>query len=87
MLIHVDTELGARDLLNNHMAYVAISRGAHEAQIFTNDREQIGAALGRDVSHRSAHAPELRLEQALVPERELVKEHLPRYEHGMGLGL
>jgi hypothetical protein len=28
VLIHVDTELGAKDLLNNRMAYVAVSRGA-----------------------------------------------------------
>ena len=63
VLIHVDTELGAKDLLNNRMAYVAVSRGAHDAQLFTNDREGLGAALGRDVSHRSAHAPEVRPEQ------------------------
>ena len=37
VLIHVDTELGAKDLFNNRMAYVAISRGAHDAQLFTND--------------------------------------------------
>ena len=46
VLIHADTELGARDLLNNRMAYVAVSRGAYDAQIFTNDREKLGAALG-----------------------------------------
>ena len=63
VLIHVDTELGAKDLLNNRMAYVAVSRGAHDAQLFTNDREGLGAALGRDVSHRSAHAPEFGQEQ------------------------
>jgi len=40
--IHVDTELGAKDLLNNRMAYVAVSRGAYDAQIFTNDREKLG---------------------------------------------
>lgn len=28
VLIHVDTELGAKDLLNSRMAYVAVSRGA-----------------------------------------------------------
>ena len=33
VLIHVDTELGAKDLLNSRMAYVAVSRGAHDAQI------------------------------------------------------
>jgi hypothetical protein len=38
VLIHADTELGAKDLLNNRMAYVAVSRGAYDAQIFTNDR-------------------------------------------------
>jgi hypothetical protein len=36
VLIHVDTELGAKDLLNNRMAYVAVSRGAYDAQFFTN---------------------------------------------------
>jgi hypothetical protein len=37
----------------------AVSRGAYDAQIFTNDREKLGAALGHDVSHSSAHAPEM----------------------------
>jgi ATP-dependent exoDNAse (exonuclease V) alpha subunit len=58
VLIHVDTALGAKDLLNNRMAYVAVSRGAQDAQIFTNDRQQLPQALGRDVSHTSAHVPE-----------------------------
>ena len=30
MLINVDTELGAKDLLNNRMAYVAVSCGAYD---------------------------------------------------------
>jgi hypothetical protein len=45
------------------VAYVAVSRGAYDAQIFTNDREKLGAALGHDVSHSSAHAPEMKPEQ------------------------
>jgi hypothetical protein len=36
--------LGAKDLLR--MAYVAVSRGAYDAQLFTNDREKLGTALG-----------------------------------------
>ena len=56
VLIHVDTELGARDLLNNRMAYVAVSRGAYDAQFFTNDREKLGAALGHDGSPKCACA-------------------------------
>ena len=44
MLIHVDTELAAKDLLNSRMAYVSISRGAFDAQLFTNDREKLPTA-------------------------------------------
>jgi len=59
VLIHIDTELGAKDLINNRMAYVSVSRGAHDAQIFTSDREKLPQALSRDVSHQSAHVPEI----------------------------
>ncbi len=57
VLIHVDTELGAKDLLNNRMAYVAVSRGAHDAQLFTDDREKLPKTLGHEVSRESPHAP------------------------------
>jgi hypothetical protein len=45
------------------MAYVAVSRGAYDAQIFINNCEKLGAALGHDVSHSSAHAPEMKPKQ------------------------
>ena len=83
VLIHVDTELGAKDLLNSRMAYVSVSRGAYDAQMFTNDREKLGVALGHDVSHRSAHAPENTPEQSITPQREIG----PRQEQGLGLGI
>jgi hypothetical protein len=84
VLIHVDTELGARDLLNNRMAYVSVSRGAHDAQIFTNDREKLPAALGHDVSHKSAYVPEMKQEQVVTPQREIA----PKQENfDIGLGL
>ena len=85
VLIHVDTELGAKDLLNNRMAYVAVSRGAYDAQFFTNDREKLGAALGHDVSHQSAHAPEVkpREDQTIAPQRET----RPQEGQGQGQGL
>jgi hypothetical protein len=67
VLIHADTELGAKDLLNNRMASDAVSRGAY---VFTKDREKLGAALGHDVSHSSAHAPEMKQEQAVTPQQE-----------------
>jgi len=83
VLIHVDTELGAKDLLNSRMAYVAVSRGVYDAQFFTNDRKKLGATLGHDVSHQSAHALEAKQEQAIAPQREIG----PRQEQGPGLGI
>jgi conjugative relaxase-like TrwC/TraI family protein len=83
VLIHVDTELGAKDLLNNRMAYVAVSRGAYDAQIFTNDREELGVALGHNVSHQSALAPELTPEQSIAPQHEIA----PEIEHGYDIGI
>ena len=89
MLIHADTELGAKDLLNNRMAYVAVSRGAYDAQIFTNDREKLGAALGHDVLHSSAHVQEMKLEQkqelAVTPQREIAPKHEQSFDFGLGL--
>jgi conjugative relaxase-like TrwC/TraI family protein len=83
VLIHVDTELGAKDLLNNRLAYVAISRGAYDAQLFTNDSEKLEAALGRDVSHQSALAPELAAQQSIQPQQ---LDITPVIEHGYGMG-
>ena len=83
VLVHVDTELGAKDLLNNRMAYVALSRGAHDAQLFTNDREKLPAALGHDVSHQSAHASEIASSKPAQQEIAPKQEH--SYGHGIGL--
>ena len=85
VLIHVDTELGAKDLLNSRMAYVSVSRGAHDAQLFTNDREKLPAALGHDVSKQSAHVPEITPNQTIAPQQEISKGH--QQEHGIGLGI
>ena len=83
VLIHVDTELGAKDLLNSRMAYVSVSRGAYDAQLFTNDRQKLGATIGHDVSHSSAHVPEVKREQPIAPQREIG----PRQEQGLGFGI
>jgi conjugative relaxase-like TrwC/TraI family protein len=86
VLIHVDTELGAKDLLNNRMAYVAVSRGAHDAQLFTNDREKLPSALGHDVSHQSAHVPEIKPEQSIQPQQpEIAPVQERNYGHGFSL--
>jgi conjugative relaxase-like TrwC/TraI family protein len=83
VLIHVDTELAAKDLLNSRMAYVAVSRGAEDAQLYTNDRAKLPQVLGHDVSHESAHTPAIKQEQAIKPPQQ---EIAPVIEHGMGLG-
>jgi ATP-dependent exoDNAse (exonuclease V) alpha subunit len=80
VLIHVDTELGAKDLLNSRMAYVAISRRAHDAQIFTNDATALGHALSHDVSHM----PAIQHSQAV---QALEKQPIHIHEIGQGLSL
>jgi ATP-dependent exoDNAse (exonuclease V) alpha subunit len=85
VLINVDTELGAKDLLNNRMAYVSISRGQWDAQIFTNDREKLSQALGHDVSQQSAFRPEQTI--AATQQQNIAASLRQKQEPSMGLGL
>ncbi|MGC2090074.1 MAG: ATP-binding domain-containing protein, partial [Candidatus Acidiferrales bacterium] len=54
VLIHVDTESAGEKLINRRLAYVAVSRGRYDAQIYTNDKAHLVDQLSRDVAHRSA---------------------------------
>jgi conjugative relaxase-like TrwC/TraI family protein len=54
VLVHVDVARGSASLVNRRLAYVAVSRGRFDAQIYTDDKSQLGHALSREVSHRSA---------------------------------
>jgi conjugative relaxase-like TrwC/TraI family protein len=85
VLINVDTELGAKDLLNNRMAYVSVSRGQWDAQIFTNDRSALADVLSHDVSHQSAHQPE----QAVAPihQPDIGQTHQVEHDFGVGIGM
>jgi hypothetical protein len=85
VLIHVDTELAAKDLLNNRMAYVGVSRGAFDAQIFTNDRGKLPIALDHDISKQTAQGPLIGKDQTITTQQEISKA--PQQEHGMGLGI
>jgi ATP-dependent exoDNAse (exonuclease V) alpha subunit len=71
VLIHVDTERAHPNLINSRMAYVSVSRARYDAQIYTNDKTNLGEELSRDVSHRSAiqqgRAAEMQPGQHLVP--------------------
>ncbi len=74
--------MGAKDLLNSRMAYVSVSRGRYDAQIYTNNAETLGQELSRDVSHSAA------IQQEPVAQKI---EQQPTYTHniaqGFGLGL
>jgi hypothetical protein len=66
------------------MAYVAVSRGACDAQIFTNDRGRLAEALSRDVSHESAH----KAEKATSPEKQdIAQSQQPVRTPGMEVGI
>ncbi len=54
VLVHVDTERGNESLVNRRLAYVAISRGRFDAQIYTDSTAQLGDALSRQVGKLSA---------------------------------
>jgi ATP-dependent exoDNAse (exonuclease V) alpha subunit len=82
VLIHVDTELGAKDLLNSRMAYVSVSRGRYDAQIYTNNAPTLGQELSRDVSHSSA------IQQEPVAHKiEPQTTHTNEIAQGFSLGL
>jgi len=71
---------GGQDLLNNRVAYVAVSHGAYDVQLFTDSREKLGSALGHDVSHQSAHKPARK-----PPQRELAEA--PKQEKSQGVDI
>ena len=63
MLVHVETEQAGEKLVNRRLAYVAVSRGRYDAQMYTNDKSQLTEELSRDISRQTAmdqaHTPKL----------------------------
>ena len=54
VLVHVDTEQAHEQLINSRLAYVSVSRGRYDAQIYTNDAQNVSEELSRETSKRSA---------------------------------
>ena len=54
VLLHIDTARSPEALVNQRLAYVSLSRGRYDAQIYCNDKAAVTRQLSRDVSHRSA---------------------------------
>jgi conjugative relaxase-like TrwC/TraI family protein len=81
VLVHVDTELGEQ-LVNSRMAYVSVSRGQYDAEIYTNDKSELGRDLSRDVSQRTAtqsQEPEP-MAQKIEPVAAQQEAHQPEHE-------
>ncbi len=70
VLIHVDTERAGEKLVNRRLAYVAVSRGRYDAQLYTNDKTHLAGALSREVSHQSATEPTRAAGPALAQKTE-----------------
>jgi hypothetical protein len=76
------------------MAYVSVSRGRYDAEIYTNDKGELAHDLSRDVSQRTAteyehqpgepgHSHEAGHEISAVSE---VHEHGAEQSHGESVG-
>ncbi len=58
-LIHIDTgDSRVRALIDETLAYVATSRPRYDAQIFTDNADQLAAALSRQHENATALSPE-----------------------------
>jgi conjugative relaxase-like TrwC/TraI family protein len=53
VLAHIDTE-SSRSLINNRLAYVAISRASEDARVYTNNAETLGERLSSEVVKSAA---------------------------------
>ena len=53
VIANIDTD-SSRSLINDRLAYVAISRAAYDARIYTNDAGTLGQRLATDVSKSAA---------------------------------
>jgi hypothetical protein len=82
VLVHIDLERTGEHLVNRRLAYVAISRGRYDAQIYTNDKAHLAETLDRDISHRAALEPP---RAPAAPAQTL--ERSPARHLGIGFGI
>jgi hypothetical protein len=76
VLIHVDSEHVLGNLHNKRMAYVAVSRGIHDGQIFTDKTSSLTHVLSRDVSQMSA-LDQTPVEHGIGPQAVGIDEIMP----------
>jgi ATP-dependent exoDNAse (exonuclease V) alpha subunit len=54
VFVHIDTEQAHHDLINRRLGYVAISRGSHDVQLYTNNAQQMREGLEQQTSKHAA---------------------------------
>jgi hypothetical protein len=84
VLIHVDTENNEL-LVNNRFAYVSVSRGQYDAQIYTDDRSELARDLSRDLTQRTA-IPSQEQEPTVLKIEPAAAQQAPEQTHDHGLG-
>ncbi|MGO9865808.1 MAG: MobF family relaxase [Terriglobales bacterium] len=89
VLIHVDTDKSEL-LVNDRFAYVSVSRGQYDAQIYTNDRSELARNLSRDNSQRTA--TEVEQQRPTEPKIESASPRGERpaeqdQDHSLGIGI
>jgi ATP-dependent exoDNAse (exonuclease V) alpha subunit len=90
VLVHVDTEQAHDQLVNSRLAYVSVSRGRYDAQIYTNDAGTLGEELSRDVSKQAALVTDHGMndrDQSNAGERAEHQSVSESHEHAQGYGM
>ena len=90
VLVRVDTEQAHDQLVNSRLAYVSVSRGRFDAQIYTNDAQKLGEELSRDVSKQSALETGHEVgghDQSHATENGGHRSVSESHEHGQGYGI
>jgi len=89
VLIHVDTDKSEL-LVNDRFAYVSVSRGQYDAQIYTNDSSELAGNLSRDNSQRTATETHQQQQSAPEVEPASARSGRPAEEergHSLGIGI
>jgi len=86
VLVHVDTEKSEL-LVNNRFAYVSISRGQYDAQIYTDNKGELARDLSRDLERPTATEQESELGQKEESKPAHKEAHEHEHEQGQGIGI
>ena len=88
MLIHVDADK-SETLVNQRFAYVSVSRGKYDAQIYTDSKNEVARSLSRDLARPTAIQTEGQAEVGQSEESKAAhrRTHEQEHEQAQGIGL